>query len=135
MAKMKHLKKAVQDFIIVIIKFYLISGFRSEYRNEFHKKKGWMKMYLCKNCGAQVEDGLLCNCRKSQEERAMVKEAMLVCLEYLKMLDDVLDIASDVLMGIAERHATRKKTKRILEIIAIILGVIAAIYYIGWDRF
>ena len=51
------------------------------------------------------------------------------------MLDDVLDIASDVLMGIAERHATRKKTKLILEIIAIILGVIAAIYYIGWDRF
>ena len=51
------------------------------------------------------------------------------------MLDDVLDIASDVLMGIAERHATREKTKRILEIIAIILGVIAAIYYIGWDRF
>ena len=51
------------------------------------------------------------------------------------MLDDLLDIASDVLMGIAERHATRQKTKRILEIIAIILGVIAAIYYIGWDRF
>lgn len=45
-------------------------------------------MYQCEKCGAQVEDGLLCSCRGAQEERAMVKEAMAACLNYLAMTDE-----------------------------------------------
>lgn len=51
------------------------------------------------------------------------------------MLDDVLDIAADVLMGISERASLRDRTKRILEIIALILGAIGMVYYICWNKF
>ena len=44
-------------------------------------------MYKCKHCGALLEDGMLCNCAKSQKERAMMKEAMATSLKYLEMLE------------------------------------------------
>ena len=50
------------------------------------------------------------------------------------MLDDVLDISSDVLEGVAERHVSNERTKRILEIIALILGAASIICYFVWDR-
>ena len=50
------------------------------------------------------------------------------------MRDDVLDITSDVLEGIADRHVTNRRTKQILEIIALILGAASIICYFVWDR-
>ena len=54
--------------------------------------------------------------------------------EHLNMLDDVLQIATDVLMHVAERHATRKRTKRILYIIAMILIAASIICYFVLDK-
>jgi len=50
------------------------------------------------------------------------------------MLDEVLDIASDVLEGISERASLPVRTKRILEILAMILGLLSIVYYIGWNK-
>lgn len=43
-------------------------------------------MYKCKNCGAYLDPGEICDCEKSRKERAMLKEAMCVCLKYIDML-------------------------------------------------
>ena len=48
-------------------------------------------MYRCKNCGAYLDAGEICDCVKSQEERAMVKEAMLTSLKYLDTLGGIND--------------------------------------------
>ena len=50
------------------------------------------------------------------------------------MLDDVLEITSDVFEGVAERHVTNERTKRILEIIALILGAASIVCYFLWDK-
>ena len=39
------------------------------------------------------------------------------------MLDDILDLAGDVLLGISERKSLSPRTKHILEAIAILLGL------------
>lgn len=52
-------------------------------------------MYQCKNCGAYLDAGEICDCVKSQEERAMVKEAMLTSLKYLDTLGEIGDNDKD----------------------------------------
>lgn len=46
-------------------------------------------MNICKNCGAYLDPGEICDCVRSQEERAMVKEAMLTSLKYLDTLGEI----------------------------------------------
>lgn len=46
-------------------------------------------MNRCKNCGAYLDPGKICDCVKAQEERAMVKEAMLTSLKYLETLGEI----------------------------------------------
>ena len=46
-------------------------------------------MDRCKNCGAYLDPGEICDCVKAQEERAMVKEAMLTSLKYLETLGEI----------------------------------------------
>ena len=45
------------------------------------------------------------------------------------MLDDILDIAADVLFGISERESLMPRTRRILEVIALLLGLTAMVLY------
>ena len=76
-------------------------------------------MYQCKNCGAFLDAGEICNCVKSQKERAMMKEAMLTSLKYLdemgKIGDDDEDAATlneafkTVLEEIAEKYGQEPK--------------------------
>ena len=52
-------------------------------------------MYICKNCGAYLDAGEICDCVKSQKERAMVKEAMMTSLKYLDEMQKVGDNDAD----------------------------------------
>lgn len=45
------------------------------------------------------------------------------------MLDDILDLAGDVLLGISERKSLSSRTKHILEAIAILFGLTAMVLY------
>ena len=71
-------------------------------------------MQYCKYCGAVLEDGMLCDCTEAQKDRAMVKEVMLVCVEYLKMLADDDDPLNDeafrtVMTEIADKYGANPK--------------------------
>ena len=46
-------------------------------------------MYQCKNCGAYLDPGEICDCVKSREERAMAIETMQMSLKYMEMLGDI----------------------------------------------
>ncbi len=46
-------------------------------------------MDRCKNCGAYLDPGEICDCVKAREERAMVKEAMMTSLKYLDTLGEI----------------------------------------------
>lgn len=48
-------------------------------------------MIRCKNCGAYLDAGEICDCVKSREERAMMKEAMLTSLKYLDTLGEIAE--------------------------------------------
>ena len=76
-------------------------------------------MDRCKNCGAYLDPGEICDCVKAQEERAMVKEAMLTSLKYLDTLGETGsdDTATEtlneafktVLTEIAEKYGQEPK--------------------------
>lgn len=46
------------------------------------------------------------------------------------MLDDILDLAGDVLLGVSERKSLSPRTKHILEVIAILLGLTSMVLYL-----
>lgn len=45
------------------------------------------------------------------------------------MLDDILDLAGDVLLGISERESLKPRTRHILEALALILGLAGMVLY------
>lgn len=50
-----------------------------------------MGFIICKNCGAYLDPGEICDCVKSRDERAMLKEATLTTLEYLDILREAAE--------------------------------------------
>lgn len=54
-----------------------------------------MGFTICKNCGAYLDPGEICDCVKSQKERAMVKEAMMTSLKYLDEMQQIGDNDED----------------------------------------
>ena len=45
------------------------------------------------------------------------------------MLDDVFEIAADVLLGISERESLMPRTKRILEAVGLLLGLTSMLLF------
>ena len=76
-------------------------------------------MIRCKNCGAYLAAGEICDCVKSREERAMMKEAMLTSLKYLDTLGEIAESDEEagalneafktVLTEIAEKYGVDPK--------------------------
>ena len=77
-------------------------------------------MYRCKNCGKWLNNGILCDCDKSKNERSKVKEVMEVSLKYVELLretddDNYADIAElneafrVVITEIAEKYGEEPK--------------------------
>ena len=76
-------------------------------------------MNRCKNCGAYLDTGEICDCKKSQDERAMVKELMLTSVSYINTLGDIAEIDEEtavlneafktVLTEIAEKYDREPK--------------------------
>lgn len=76
-------------------------------------------MTRCKNCGAYLDAGEICDCVKSREERAMMKEAMLTSLKYLDTLGEIAESDEEasalneafktVLTEIAEKYGADPK--------------------------